>query len=197
MRYADVVRHVRSLVEEACRRPTNPFGYGIWQHHILSVVRYAKLLAEERGADEEIVELAALLHDYASITRGLSAFAQHHLLGAEEAERILSNLNYPTDRIQRVKECILSHRGSTPPEPATIEAQCVADADALSHFDSLSSLFHYAYRVVEMREDEAVEWIRAKLERSWRKLSPEAKALARAKYEACRLLLGKEKSQSS
>lgn len=56
---------VRSIVEEACKKETNKYGYGIWSHHIVLVVKYGKLLAQKLEADPEIVEIAALLHDYA------------------------------------------------------------------------------------------------------------------------------------
>ena len=191
MRFNKIILQVQEIVEEACRQPTNIFGYEIWTHHIVKVVRYAKNLARRRGADEEIVELAALLHDYASITRGISAIAQHHILSAQDAEGILSELGYPADRIRRVKECILTHRGSVLQKRSSVEAQCVADADALAHFEGLPSLFRYAYLAAGMNVEEAIEWIRSKLERSWRKLSPEVKELGREKYEACLLLLGK------
>lgn len=34
-----------------------------WQYHILPVIKYAKLLAKKYKVDENIVELAAILHD--------------------------------------------------------------------------------------------------------------------------------------
>lgn len=49
------------------KRKTNYFGYGAWTHHILHVVKYAKLMAKKLNADTEVVEIASLLHDYASI----------------------------------------------------------------------------------------------------------------------------------
>jgi uncharacterized protein len=185
----NIIRQVRSLVTEACKQETNIFGFEIWTHHILAVVYYGRELARSRGADEEVVELAALLHDYACIAHGLPAIPEHHRLGAEEAERILSGLSYPPEKIARVKECILTHRGSIPAKRTSVEAQCLADADALAHFDALPSLFRYAYVRAGMGVDEAIEWVRAKLERSWRKLSPEGKELAREKYEACKAVL--------
>ena len=68
---------VRSIIEEACKKETNKYGYGIWSHHIVLVVKYGKLLAQKLEADPEIVEIAALLHDYASIKEE-SLTSEHH-----------------------------------------------------------------------------------------------------------------------
>ena len=82
-----MIAEIGGIVEAACRSSANKFGYGIWSHHIVSVVKYAKQLALLLGADEEVVELAALLHDYAGIKDSALA-EEHHIHGAAEAERI-------------------------------------------------------------------------------------------------------------
>jgi len=48
------------------------------------------MLTSKTGADEEIVEIAALLHDIASIK--YNDVENHHISGAKEAERILKKL---------------------------------------------------------------------------------------------------------
>src|SRR5215831_3874319 len=122
-------QHVRTIVEETCKKGTNIFGYGIWTHHIVYVVEYGRLLAEQLGADAEIVELAALLHDYASI-KNEALYQDHHLHGPLEAEHILRELRYPEEKIHAVKQCIASHRASIETERVTPEAVCLASADA-------------------------------------------------------------------
>ena len=72
-----IIDKIRNISEEACKQETNIYGYGIWNHHIIDVVKYSKLMAEKLGADEEIVELAALLHDYASI-KNSDHIKEHH-----------------------------------------------------------------------------------------------------------------------
>ena len=37
---------------------------------------------------------------------------QHHIYGEEIAEQLLTELNYPKERIEQVKNCVLNHRGS-------------------------------------------------------------------------------------
>lgn len=128
-----VVNAVADLVESACKRETNHFGYGIWKHHVVHVVRFSRELAARAGADPEVVEIAALLHDYAEI-KDYSLAEEHHLHGAAEAEKVLRALGYPEAKIEQVKTCIYCHRGSVPVEKPSKEAICVADADAMAHF---------------------------------------------------------------
>jgi uncharacterized protein len=179
---------VRSIVEEACKKETNKYGYGIWSHHIVLVVKYGKLLAQRLEADPEIVETAALLHDYASIKEE-SLTSDHHLHSAQEADKILRSLGYPEDKITAVKQCIVSHRGSNNLEKQTVEAICLASADAIAHIDQIPSLFYLVFVQHQMDIDEGTVWIRAKLERSWNKLCPEGKEMIRHKYEAAKKIV--------
>lgn len=174
---------VRSIVEEACKKETNKYGYGIWSHHIVLVVKYGKLLAQKLEADPEIVEIAALLHDYASIKEE-SLTSEHHLHSAQEADKILRSLNYPEDKIIAIKQCIVSHRGSINIEKQTAEAVCLASADAIAHIDQIPSLFYLVFVQHQMEIDEGTAWVRAKLERSWSKLCLEGKEIITEKYEA-------------
>ncbi|MFA6097757.1 MAG: HD domain-containing protein [Candidatus Paceibacterota bacterium] len=187
-----MIKEISEIVEKACKNRTNYFGYGAWTHHILPVVKYAKLMAKKLGADEEIVEIAALLHDYASV-KDRKLYEEHHVHGARLAEMILKKYDYPPQRIREVKHCILSHRGSRMAKKLTSEALCVADADSMAHFDSVSSLFFLAFFSHKMDIDEANDWIAKKLERSWKKLSPAAKEIIKDKHEACKLVLGSRK----
>jgi len=186
-----MIKEISNIVEKACKDKDNYFGYGAWTHHILPVVKYAKLMAKKLGADEEIVEIAALLHDYASV-KDHKLYKEHHLHGAILAEKILKKYDYPLEKIERIKHCITSHRGSKIAKKLTKEALCVADADSMAHFDSVSSLFYLAFFSHKMDIDEANEWLLQKLERSWNKLSPKAKTIMKDKYEASRLLLGNQ-----
>ena len=173
---------ISALVENACKQKTNHFGYGIWKDHIVYVVKYSKELAVRTGADVEVVEIAALLHDYAEI-KDFSLAKDHHIYGAQEAETLLKSLGYPNDKIEQVKTFIYCHRGSVPMDKPTKESICVADADAISHFVAIPSLYYLAFTKHGMGIEEANAWLAAKLERSWQKLSPEGKDLVRNHYE--------------
>lgn len=176
----DILDYLCGEIRRRCELPANRFGMGVYDH-IRAVVKNGAILAGQYGADCEIVMIAAWLHDIASIT-DYSLYPEHHLHGAEMARDILSRYGYEPERIARVENCIRSHRGSVPTSRVSAEELCVADADAISHFDSLPSLLYLAYRERGMGLDEGKKFVREKLERSFRKLSPRGRELYKNKY---------------
>lgn len=184
-----MIEEISRLVKQACERETNYFGKSAW-YHISTVVKHAKLLARKMNADEEVCELAALLHDYASVLNK-EWYPNHHIHSARLAEEILSRYNYPEEKIQAVTHAILTHRGSKALERETLEAKIVASADAMAHFDEVNSLFYLAFVVHGMGIEKGTKWVLDKLERSWNKLIPEAKEIVREKHKAVRLIFEK------
>ena len=183
-----LIAEVSQIVEAACRADTNIFGYGIWTHHITDVARNGQRLAPMFDADPEIVELAALLHDYASV-KDEALYEEHHIHGPIEAERILRRYGYPEDRIEAVKHAIEAHRGSVEVEGRSAEARCLRNADAMAHVQNVPSLMKLAYAQHGMGVAEGAAWVRAKLGRSWKKLDPAVQELVRSEYEAALRLL--------
>ena len=151
-------------------------------YHIESVAKNAELLAEKYGAHKEVVIIAAWLHDIASIT-DYSMYEEHHVYGATIAKEILNELNYEDEKTELVQKCVFNHRGSVNLEKLSKEELCVADADAISHFDSVPSLLYLAYVERKMNIEEGVYFVKSKLERSYNKLSDESKEFYREKYE--------------
>lgn len=178
---------IRKIVSETCRND-NHFGFVIWMHHIKSVLKYSRMMADYFKADKEIVEISALLHDFATI-KDYSLWNEHHKYGAQMAGELLTELGYPNDKIEQVKHCILSHRSSRNISRETVEAQCLADGDAMAHFDALAVMFYIALILNNMSVEEANKWVLEKLTRSWNKLSSKGKTFVHHKYEAVKLLL--------
>ena len=172
---------ISKIVEKACKNETNPFGYSVWSHHITSVVKFGKVLAEKLSADSEVVEIAALLHDYAGI-KDKKYYPEHHIYGAREAEKILQTMQYPAAKIEMVKQCILTHRGSVVMNKKSPEQICIASADAMAHIDQMVSLLHYVYTKKKLSIDNGKVWVREKLKRSWNKLCPEARGIIGNRY---------------
>lgn len=164
-------------------------------YHILPVVKYAKILARKFNAYEEIVEIAALLHDIGSIKYG--DVENHHTFGVEEAERILKKFGYPQEKIEKVTHCIHTHRGSKKIKRQTREAECVASADAMAHFDNVPSHLYFAFVKLQMNISEGTKFVKSHLERSWDKLIPEAKELIKDRYEATKLILQNTEAEYS
>lgn len=183
----DILSLLQNEVYTRCQKPTNKFGMGCY-YHIEAVVKNAELLAQNYGADKEVVMIAAWLHDIASIT-DYSLYKNHHIYGAQMSYNILSELHYDESKITLVQRCIQNHRGSVCIEKRSKEEICVADADAISHFDSVPNLLYLAYSERKMSLEDGIQFVREKLERSFSKLSPDSKVFYKEKYsEAMRIL---------
>ncbi len=181
-----MIEKIKKIVEEESKKPTNPFGYTAFIH-ISNVVKFGSPLAVDLKADKEIVELACWLHDWGSL---IGKYDDHHIVGANEAERILTEFNYPNNKIEEIKHCIITHRGSKDFKRETLEAEIVACADAMSHFADVPDLFHLAYVTHKLSYGEGKTFVKNKLERSWRKINlPRGKEIITPYYNAIKLIL--------
>lgn len=161
-----------------------------WKEHIESVAHYAKLLSKKLGEDTEVLEIAALLHDIEKIKN--PGKEEHHVKGAEEAGKILKDLDYPQEKIDQVKECILTHSSDENYPPKTTSQKILYCADALSHFDHFMTLARTAFKIKQLSIPEAKERILKKYKAAWKKvqLLPEAQKIAKPKYDAIKMVLG-------
>lgn len=119
--------------------------------HVLRVEKMARRIALVEGADLEIVQAAAYLHD----SRGASPEADgqarkgHHITSAEFAGEVLTAKGWEKERIEAVQHCIRAHRFRYDEErPETIEAMCVFDADKLDVLGAVGAARTIAYAVL-------------------------------------------------
>ena len=119
--------------------------------HTLRVLHNAKMLFQEiPEADEQVICLAALLHDISRPeevnSKGKFCHAQE---GAVEAASLLEKYNFSQAVIEQVCACIHSHRfrgnGSL---PVSLEAKIIYDADKLDSIGAIgiARAFHFAGR---------------------------------------------------
>jgi len=148
----DIVNYLKTEVRNRAENENNKFGIGVL-YHIEAVVKNAEILADKYNADKEICIIAAWLHDIASIT-DYKLYEEHHIHGVKIASEILRKFEYDYNKIELVKACILNHRGSIDNKRLSKEEQIIADADAISHFDSIPSLLYLAYRERNMNIEE-------------------------------------------
>ena len=125
----DLILQVERLVRERLTNwPPQWEGFhwpGYTYDHTFRVRNLALALGAREGADQEVVELAALLHD---ITKPLGK--DHARLGAEEAARVLGSLGCESELVERVHYAIATHSGdNTPYHP--IENRVLGDADLI------------------------------------------------------------------
>ena len=110
--------------------------------HVLRVLALAERLAQAEGADLEIVLAAALLHD---VARGSGGYpdGDHALAGAGVARQMLAA--EPHDRVEAVAHAIAAHRFRTGPEPKSLEAKVLHDADKLDAIGAIGVARAFAF----------------------------------------------------
>ena len=115
---------------------SSSFNYR-WEH-VTAVVTYAMKLADILGADKDVVEAAAWLHDV-----NKSDGDNHARSGASFARSFLRKTNFPKKKIDRVAEAIGDHQGLWRKKPLKdIESMILWDADKLSKI-GLTAAFHW------------------------------------------------------
>lgn len=180
--YKKIKARVYQTVKQACFAQSNKFTFTAWHHHILPVVRHSLELGRKKKADLEVLELAALLHDYSGIY-DFDLYGRHHIHSARMADELLSEEGYPEEKIKKVKDCILNHRGSVKSERLSDEEKILASADAMSHITELADMFYLTFGVKKFKTQEGVLWLKAKLDRSWKKTMPMGKKLIAEEYK--------------
>ncbi|MFH0875468.1 MAG: HD domain-containing protein [archaeon] len=179
-----IVSKVKTMMLELCK--DKDFD---WAKHITSVAKYSKILAEKLHADAEVCELSAWLHDIIKIRDGVRDL--HHVKGSEEAAKILAPYNYPTEKIEKVKHCILTHSSDKNYPPLSVEAKIVAASDALSHLDNFIDLAYVAFNLKKYGITEGKGWLNKKYDACWDKIRilPEAAEIGEERYKAIRLII--------
>ncbi len=183
----DFVKEIKDFVETECRKPTSKYGYEPFIYHFKPTVEYADKLSDKLGGNKEVILISAWIHDIGSIIHGRK---DHHITGAEIAEKKLLELGYPKEKIELVKKCILNHRGSNNFETESIEEQIVAEADAMSNFNNILGILNAAFVYEHLNQGDAKVAVKKKLRNKWKQLKfDESKKIVEPLYDAAMLLL--------
>jgi len=156
--------------------------YNIYREHIQYVYKYVVLLSKDKNVDKEVLELSALLHDI-SMTDITLDRSRHNEFGADIAEQLLRENDYPEDKVQLVKKCILNHSKRRSDYRTTEEEQILVDADGLSHFDAIEKLYSLPRMVMGLNEEDSVRFVQDKLTGDYNELSDDLKYLVKEKYD--------------
>lgn len=139
-----VIEHARAYVSDFFAGDAS--GHDVW--HTMRVYNLAARLAREEGAREDVVELAALLHDVDDAKLSLDtaddlgnarAFMRQHAVDDEDAQAVLS----------AISEVSFSKNGGA--APSSLESACVRDADRLDAIGAIGVARAFAYGGVRGR----------------------------------------------
>ena len=113
-------------------------------YHIQRVWRLARLIAEKEGADRDVVELAALVHDIAD----WKFHDGDDTVGPREAARLLAQQGVSQEIIEHVVDIVatISFKGAgVQTAMRTLEGRCVQDADRLDAIGAIGIARCFAY----------------------------------------------------
>ena len=100
-----------------------------WEH-VSRVYHLALYIAEQEGANQFIVGMAALMHDLGRAAPQNNT-THHADLSAQLATELLNAYRVPQDMQEAILHAIIAHSFSRNVEPRTLEARVVRDADRL------------------------------------------------------------------
>lgn len=109
--------------------------------HVLRVATMADRIAQAEGADRNVVQAAALLHDI-GLDEGR---AGHETSAANRAKEILSAQGHDETFCSSVAHAIESHRFRSGPTPQTLEAKVLFDADKLDAIGAIGVARAFAF----------------------------------------------------
>lgn len=155
--------------------------YNLYEEHVKYVYKYACLLIQNTKVDEEIVKLSALLHDISMTDKALDR-SRHNEYSMQMAEKLLESYNYPKEKIELIKKCILNHSSKRKEFRNTMVEQILVDADAMAHFDCVDSLYSLASKVMNLNEKESLEFVKDKLTKDYNEISDKSKKYIEDKY---------------
>ncbi|MCB0000100.1 MAG: HD domain-containing protein [Anaerolineales bacterium] len=128
-----------TLREAQARYGTKDPAFNYRWEHVTAVVELATRLAEETGADPDIVVAAAWLHDIRKETG-----PRHPIEGAKFARSFLPKTDFPPQKIEAVAKAIEDHMGLWRKKPLkNLESMVLWDADKLAKI-GLTAVFHGA-----------------------------------------------------
>ena len=154
-----LIENIKNELIKMCEENYKRTGYNYWDNHIKYVVKIANELAEKYGADKEIVEISAILHDIAKVLE-VRENESHNIVGAEIACEFLQKYSLSENQIKQIQNCILKHSGEVDADNLTIEEWCVRNADAISVLHNITILYYLAFNEYRMDYSKGQEYVK-------------------------------------
>lgn len=138
----------------------------LYPNHVLIVMRNAKAIAEQKSADVELSQAAALLHDVADYKMKRSD-SGHEAESLKTARGLMQKHGYNQDEIALiVDDAIRYHSCHENERPKSLEGLVLATADSLAHLQTNFYIFAAWDFGKSGRSLEALkDWVLKKIER--------------------------------
>jgi uncharacterized protein len=147
---APITNHPSTIDRLEIARLTETYG-GAWGiNHTRRLLHLVELIGREQAYDEEIVWLAAHLHDWGAYSHWAQEGVDHAVRSTQVAETFLAELGYPADRARRVLECIATHHSCGPDRG--LEAVLLSDADILDFLGVVGVLRDFSKNARDLRK---------------------------------------------
>lgn len=165
-RFAQLTQRVKQLYE--AKDPNRAPWWADWLYaeHVPAVAAYAKKLAEAKGANVELAQAAAILHDIAD-AKLPGRTATHEAESLKMAHELMQACGYTADEITLVVDDALKlHSCHGNDRPSSKEGLILATADALAHLETDFYLCATWRKGAEGQPfDEVKAWVLEKIER--------------------------------
>lgn len=168
-------------VESACNNPQNLLTKSFFNDHILVVLDYSKRLCKKFNSNSEIVSFAALLHDI-SVVYDFKTMPTHNIDSSLFAEVLLNELEYPEDKIEQVKSCIVKHSFPLKIYEGTLDEVILSNADAMSQIVKPTYWLNFANKIKGLSSEDATTWYINRVKSNWINLIDPAKNMIEKEY---------------
>lgn len=119
--------------------------------HTERVYRNAIKISKEENVDLDVVKAAALLHDIARNMEDTGKIKCHAEEGAKIAKKILKEINFPKEKVEKVVHAIKVHRYSKNKKAEIKEGKIIQDADRLDALGAICIARVFRYGAKEGR----------------------------------------------
>jgi uncharacterized protein len=145
---------MNTIDREEIVRLTEEYG-GQWGiNHTRRLLHLISIIGEGQQYNEDVVWVAAHLHDWGAYSKWAVAGVDHALRSRQVAETFLVERGYPDELLIPTLECIEYHHGSDPKR--RVEAILLSDADALDFLGAVGILRDFSKNPKDMRKAYAV-----------------------------------------
>lgn len=98
--------------------------------HVERVRQLCLMIGRQEGADLDVLEAAALLHDIGRPQEAVTGVS-HATVGAEMVVKFLKTTSFPSNKMPQVASAVRTHRFSEKLTPESLEGRILSDADKL------------------------------------------------------------------